>query len=118
MIVLDVQAMDGPTERRSFAGPKVTVGSGDGNDIRVERRSRPGVHHAAVGNCSRRHGTLELRDGKLWLHDMGTSNGWHVLNEGLVAPYRHRDGQALAVGDRYYVGDTKITIVAFAPPAA
>jgi hypothetical protein len=113
VIVLDVESMDGPVERRTFEGPKVTVGASAGNDIQVARRHRPGVHHAAQANCSRRHGTLELRDGKLVLHDMGTSNGWHVLNEDLVAPHRYKDGYALAVGDRYYVGDTKITIVSF-----
>jgi len=113
MIVVDVQQMDGPTERRSFPGPNVTVGASDRNDIRVARRSRPGVHDAAVANCSRRHGQLELRGDQLFLHDLGTSNGWHVLNDTLVAPHRHTNGYALAVGDRYYVGDTKITIVAF-----
>lgn len=115
MIVLDIESIDGASERRSFAGPKITVGAGAGNDIQVARVSRPGVHHAAVANCSRRHGMLELRGDKLVLHDMGTSNGFHVLNDDLVAPFRYQNGYELAVGDRYYVGDTKITIVAFAP---
>jgi D-serine deaminase-like pyridoxal phosphate-dependent protein len=105
-IVLDIDAMDGPTERRTFDKPTVTVGRAPTNDIVVAARHRPGVHHAAVTNCSQRHGTLEVRGGALVLHDAGTSNGWHCLSTGMV-----RGSGFLAVGDSYYVGDTRITIV-------
>lgn len=108
-IVLDIEAMDGPTERRTFDQSKVTVGRAAGNDIVVAVRQRPGIHHAATANCSRRHGILEVRGNALVLHDAGSSNGWHCVNDGLVRPA----GYALAVGDSYYVGDTRITVVAF-----
>lgn len=108
-IVLDIDAMDGPTERRTFDQSSVTVGRATENDIVVAARHRPGVHHGAVTNCSRRHGILEVRGGALVLLDAGTSNGWHCVNNGLV----RQDSYRLAIGDRYYVGDTRITVVAF-----
>ena len=52
-IVLDIDAMDGPTERRMFDKSSVTVGRATENDIVVAARPRPGVHHAAYANCSR-----------------------------------------------------------------
>lgn len=110
-IILDVEPMDGASERRTFHASRVTIGRAPGNDIQVVLRQRPGVHHAASANCGRRHGMIEVRGDKLVLHDAGTSNGWHCVNEGIVAPSRGEC--ALKVGDRYYVGDTRITIVAF-----
>jgi predicted component of type VI protein secretion system len=110
-IVLDVEAVDGPTERRTFDKSKVTVGRAPDNDIQVTERHRPGVHHAAWANCSRRHGMLEVSGEALVLHDTGTANGWHCVNDDIVAP--HRGTCTLKVGDRYYVGDTRITIIAF-----
>jgi pSer/pThr/pTyr-binding forkhead associated (FHA) protein len=110
-IVLDIDATDGPTERRIFEQPTVTIGRATTNDIVVAARPRPGVHHAARTNCSMRHGTLEVRGDALVLHDAGTSNGWHCVNDGIVRPVG--DSCSLAVGDSYYVGDTRITIVAF-----
>jgi predicted component of type VI protein secretion system len=110
-IVLDIDAMDGPAERRTFDKASVTVGRATANDIVVAARHRPGVHHAAATNCSRCHGILEVRGGALVLHDAGTSNGWHCVNAGLVRPAG--DSCTLAVGDSYYVGDTRITVVAF-----
>lgn len=110
-IVLDIDAMDGPVERRTFDKPTVTVGRDITNDIVVATRHRSGVHHAATMNCSRRHGTLEVRGNALVLHDAGTSNGWHCVNAGLVRPAG--DSCTLVVGGSYYVGDTRITVVAF-----
>jgi predicted component of type VI protein secretion system len=110
-IVLDIDAMDGPTERRTFDKSSVTVGRATENDIVVAAHHRPGVHHAAMTNCSRRHGVLEIRGSALVLHDAGTSNGWHCVNNDLVRP--GGDSCKLAIGDRYYVGDTRITVVAF-----
>jgi hypothetical protein len=39
------------------------------------------------------------------------SNGWHCVNSGLVRPAG--DSCTLDIGDSYYVGDTRITVVAF-----
>jgi hypothetical protein len=110
-IVLDIDAMDGPTERRTFDKSTVTVGRATTNDIVVAARQRPGLHPAAKANCSRRHGMLEIRGAALVLHDAGTSNGWHCVNADIVQPVG--DSCTLSVGDSYYVGDTKITVVAF-----
>jgi predicted component of type VI protein secretion system len=110
-IVLDIDAMDGPIERRTFDQPSVTVGRAPTNDIVVAMRQRPGVHGAATTNCSRRHGILEVRGDALVLHDAGTSNGWHCVNAGTVRPAGN--SCTLAIGDSYYVGDTRITVVAF-----
>lgn len=110
-IVLDIDAMDAPVERRTFDQATVTVGRDAGNDIVVAVRPRPGFNSIARSNCSRRHGILEVRGDALVLHDAGTSNGWHCVNHGAVRP---TGGSCiLAVGDSYYVGDTRITVVAF-----
>ena len=106
-IVLDVQTMDGPTERREFQQPKVAVGADPANDIVVTNRRRPdGIGYV---NCSRRHGMFEVRDNDLVLHDMGTANGWHMTSRGPLRENAFR----LSVGESYYVGDTKITIVSY-----
>jgi predicted component of type VI protein secretion system len=110
-IVLDVEAVEGQSERRTFDKSKVTIGRAPECDIQVTRRERMGVHHAAWANCANHHGMLEVRGETLVLHDTGTTNGWHCVNDGIVAP--HRGICTLTVGDRYYVGDTRITIVAF-----
>jgi predicted component of type VI protein secretion system len=64
-----------------------------------------------MSNCSRRHGILEVRGDALVLLDAGTSNGWHCVNRGAVRPAG--SSCPLAVGDSCYVGDTRITVVAF-----
>jgi predicted component of type VI protein secretion system len=110
-IVLDVEAVEGQSERRTFDKSKVTIGRAPESDIQVTRRERVGVPAVAYLNCANHHGMLEVRGEALVLHDIGTTNGWHCVNYGKVEP--HRGICTLKVGDRYYVGDTRITIVAF-----
>lgn len=47
----------------------------------------------------------------MFLLAVGTSNGWHCVNGGLVRPVGELC--TLVVGDSYCVGDTKSTVVAF-----
>jgi hypothetical protein len=89
----------------------VTVGRTTDNDIVVAAHQRLGIHHASSMNCSRRHGILEVSSDKLVLRDAGTSNGWHCAHAGLVRPAGN--ACTLTISDHYYVGDTKITVVAF-----
>ncbi|MEO6953920.1 MAG: sigma 54-interacting transcriptional regulator [Polyangia bacterium] len=67
--------VDGVVSRHPLpAGRALTVGRAKDADIRVEHES-----------VSRRHATLELRDGELWVEDLGSANGSIVGGTRLAA---------------------------------
>lgn len=112
-LALELADRDGATRRVAFTQDRVSVGASDRCDVVVRRLARSDVHHAAHFNCSPFHGGFWSDGERLLLREISTSNGIHVINEQTVALGRyHKDGgYPVTVGDRYYVGDTKITVV-------
>ena len=114
-ITFDIEDRNGNKSTQTFNKTSIAIGRNPDNDIVVTRNMSGDFKQPrqfGYLNTGRKHGIIEYRDGELLLFDAGTSNGWHCVNEGRVLP-RYDQKSLLHVGDRYYVGDFKITIVSF-----
>jgi hypothetical protein len=79
---------DGPRREMELIGNDFLIGRVAGNDITVP-----------VGNMSKRHQRLVVRDGKLFIIDMKSTNGSYVNGRRINAP------QVLTTGDKVYISD-------------
>src|SRR5687767_3940796 len=84
----DVRAID--------AGAKLVLGRGDDADVVVDDT-----------RASRRHVELSLRDGRLYVKDLGSRNGTRVGTAVLKSEER-----AVVRGDEIVVGPARVTVVA------
>lgn len=91
---LSLHATTGPT-----AGQTFTVGPAGG----VVGRMRENEVSIPDGRLSRRHASIEYRDGGYWLSDLGSSNGTWVNGARITEPHQ------LHTGDVMQLGETRLT---------
>jgi pilus assembly protein CpaF len=93
MIKLTMTEKGGEPKALSFDKDEVTIGRVSGNDIVLPK-----------GNVSKRHSRLTLKDGRIEIADLKSTNGTYVNGKKIA--------EATMVGatDRVYVGDFLITI--------
>lgn len=117
-VTFEIEDRGGNKTTKSLSKESVTIGRNEDNDIVTTRNLNGDFKHPrpkGYMNTGRHHGLIQCVDGKLTLYDAGTSNGLHCLNEELVNPC---GGYQMKVGDRYYVGDYKITLISFVVPSS
>lgn len=85
---LIVTEKGGETQRFDFDKDEVTVGRIDGNDIVLAR-----------GNVSKQHTRLVVRDGKVIVVDLKSTNGTFVNGKRLAAPQVVSAKDIVAIGD-------------------
>lgn len=87
---LDVYWPDGPMESYELSKPTVAIGRSPGNDLTLEA--------AAV---SRYHATISLRNGEVFLQDLGSINGTYINGQRLPPnePYILQSGEEIQIGE-------------------
>jgi len=93
MIKLTMTEKGGEPKALSFDKDEVTIGRVSGNDIVLPK-----------GNVSKRHSRLVLKEGRIEISDLKSTNGTYVNGKKIVEP------TAVGATDRVYVGDFLITI--------
>ncbi len=78
----------GPTQRLDFEAEEITVGRVDENDICLP-----------MGNVSKRHTKIVVKDGKIIVLDLKSTNGTYVNGKKLAGP------QIILPSDNVYIGD-------------
>jgi pilus assembly protein CpaF len=93
MIKLTMTEKGGEPKALSFDKDEVTIGRVSGNDIVLPK-----------GNVSKRHSRLTLKDGRVEIADLKSTNGTYVNGKKIAEP------TSVGATDRVYVGDFLITI--------
>ena len=78
----------GPTQRLDFDAEEITVGRVDENDICLPK-----------GNISKKHTRIVVKDGKIIVLDLKSTNGTYVNGKQLAGP------QLIQPSDNVYIGD-------------
>jgi len=78
----------GPTQRLDFEVEEITVGRVDENDICLPK-----------GNVSKKHTKIVVKDGKIIVLDLKSTNGTYVNGKKLAGP------QVIQPSDKVYIGD-------------
>ncbi len=78
----------GPTQRLDFDAEEITVGRVDENDICLPK-----------GNISKKHTKIVVKDGKIIVLDLKSTNGTYVNGKKLAGP------QVIQRSDNVYIGD-------------
>ncbi len=87
-IYIELQRRGGELRRLEFSKPEITFGRVQGNDVVLP-----------VGNISKRHARLVLKDTKMIIVDLKSTNGTYVNGRKITSPLVIRDT------DRIYMGD-------------
>jgi hypothetical protein len=85
-------AANGVQRAVALAKPVTIVGRGHDADLRL---SDPGV--------SRHHAQVELRDGGVWVEDLGSTNGTTLDGSPIAAPVLMTSGQRITIGSTVLV---------------
>src|SRR5262245_54328653 len=93
MIKLTMTEKGGEPKALSFDKDEVTIGRVSGNDIVLPK-----------GNVSKRHSRLVLREGRIEISDLKSTNGTYVNGKKIA------DSTTIGAADRVYVGDFLTTI--------
>jgi pilus assembly protein CpaF len=93
MIKLTMTEKGGEPKELSFDKDEITIGRVSGNDIVLPK-----------GNVSKRHSRLSLKDGRVEISDLKSTNGTYVNGKKIA------DALLVGAADRIYVGDFLITI--------
>jgi pilus assembly protein CpaF len=78
----------GPTQRLDFECEEITIGRVDENDICLPK-----------GNISKKHTRIVVKDGKIIVLDLKSTNGTYVNGRKLAGP------QVISPADKVYIGD-------------
>src|SRR5258708_9604824 len=78
----------GATQRLDFESEEITIGRVDENDICLPK-----------GNISKKHTKIVVKDGKIIVLDLKSTNGTYVNGKNLAGP------QVIAPTDKAYIGD-------------
>jgi pilus assembly protein CpaF len=78
----------GPTQRLDFECEEITIGRVDENDICLPK-----------GNISKKHTRIVVKDGKIIVLDLRSTNGTYVNGRKLAGP------QVISPADKVYIGD-------------
>jgi len=87
----------GETQRLDFESEEITIGRVDENDICLPK-----------GNISKKHTKIVVKDGKIIVLDMKSTNGTYVNGKKLAGP------QVVTAEDKIYIGDFILNVE---PPA-
>ena len=92
----------GTPSRLTVLEPKVRKGSAYpiGTELTVGRGTNCNVGVPDDTFASQMHARVQLRNGAMWLEDLGSTNGTHLNGARLTMPMQ------LAVGDRVQIGST------------
>lgn len=92
----------GTPSRLTVLEPKVRKGSAYpiGTEITVGRGANCSIGVPDDTFASQLHARVQLRNGAMWLEDLGSTNGTHLNGARLTMPVQ------LAVGDRVQIGST------------
>src|SRR5881275_2021216 len=88
----------GSTQRLDFESEEITIGRVDENDICLPK-----------GNISKKHTKIVVKDGKVIVLDLKSTNGTYVNGKKLAGP------QVISATDKVYIGDFILNIE---PPEA
>src|SRR5947209_5954461 len=78
----------GSTQRLDFEAEEITIGRVDENDICLPK-----------GNISKKHTRIVVKDGKVIVLDLKSTNGTYVNGKKLAGP------QVISPADKVYIGD-------------
>src|SRR3954468_19645532 len=78
----------GATQRLDFESEEITIGRIDENDICLPK-----------GNISKKHTKIVVKDGKVIVLDLKSTNGTYVNGKKLAGP------QVISATDKVYIGD-------------
>src|SRR6266404_9642375 len=78
----------GATQRLDFESEEITIGREDENDICLPK-----------GNISKKHTKIVVKDGKIIVLDLKSTNGTYVNGKKLAGP------QVISPTDKVYIGD-------------
>jgi len=108
MIKVQVRSIDGQVvEEHTFEADEVTIGRVKGNEIVLPV---PGV--------SKRHARLSVRDGRLHVVDLKSTNGTIVRGQKITTPVPVQNHEEIRVGDFHVRAVWEPTAVAPAPAAS
>lgn len=93
MLTLTINEKGGPSRTETFDKEEVTIGRVQGNDIIL-----------AKGNISKRHSRIVLKDGKLVIQDLKSTNGTYVNGKKIS------DLQVIKSTDKVYIGDFTLQV--------
>src|SRR5882757_2300371 len=88
----------GETQRLDFDSEEITIGRVDENDICLPK-----------GNISKKHTKIVVKDGKIIVLDLKSTNGTYVNGKKLAGP------QVITPTDKVYIGDFILNVE---PPEA
>ncbi len=91
-----------PPSRLTVLEPKVRKGSAYpiGSELTVGRGAQCNVGVPDDTFASQLHARVQLRNGAMWLEDLGSTNGTHLNGAKLTMPVQ------LTIGDRVQIGST------------
>jgi pSer/pThr/pTyr-binding forkhead associated (FHA) protein len=100
--VKGLRAKRGVPSKLVVLQPKVRKGSAYQitNDLNLGRATSCAIGLPDDTFASQLHARVYVRDGEVWVEDLGSTNGTHVNGARISAP------QMMAVGDRLQVGST------------
>jgi pilus assembly protein CpaF len=90
----------GETQRLDFESEEITIGRIDENDICLPK-----------GNISKKHTKIVVKDGKIIVLDLKSTNGTYVNGKKLAGP------QVVSPNDKIYVGDFILNVEPTGEPA-
>src|SRR3989475_12719960 len=86
-------AKGGGTQRLEFECEEITIGPVDETDICLPK-----------GNISKKHTKIVVKDGKIIVLDLKSTNGTYVNGKKLAGP------QVISPDDKVYIGDCILTV--------
>lgn len=87
-VVIEVTTREGTRHALEFSKPEITFGRVQGNDIVLPR-----------GNVSKRHARLVIKEGKMIIVDLKSTNGTFVNGRRITSPLVIRDTDSVQIGD-------------------
>ena len=101
MLSVTITEKDGPSTTTSFDKTEVLIGRVKGNDIVLPK-----------SNVSKRHSRIVVKDGKIILIDLKSTNGTFINGRRIAGPH------VMQEGDKVFIGDYTIEVREFGGAAA
>lgn len=88
MLSVTITEKDGPTTTTTFDKTEVLIGRVKGNDVVLPKT-----------NVSKRHSRIVVKDGKIILIDLKSTNGTFINGRKIAAPHVMQEGDKIFIGD-------------------
>lgn len=88
MLSVTITEKDGPSTTTTFDKTEVLIGRVKGNDVVLPKT-----------NVSKRHSRIVVKDGKIILVDLKSTNGTFVNGRKITAPHMMQEGDKVFIGD-------------------